>query len=183
MTSRGLFSGLLVIGLFQPASGPGAPTLARSAGPAKAAGVGEALAGGTSLRDLRGNRRPLRDFKGYSAIVLAFLGTDCPISNLYLSGLIELEKKYRSRQVLVLGVYPNDDEDLDRVAGHASDHDVPFLVLKDFGQKQADALGVTRVPAVTVLDKDFVLRYRGRIDDRYGVASRRPKATRDDLTE
>ncbi len=54
---------------------------------------------------------------------------------------------------------------------HAYDRDVPFPVLKDFGQRLADMLGVARVPAVVVLDKDFVLRYRGRIDDRYGVAA------------
>ena len=42
---------------------------------------------------------------------------------------------------------------------------------------------MTRVPTVVVLDGDFTLRYRGRIDDRYGVAARRPKATRDDLAQ
>src|SRR5205823_7017491 len=72
-------------------------------------------------------------------------------------------------------------EDLGQVAGHAHDRDVPFTVLKDFGQKLADRLGVTRVPTVVVLDAEFTLRYRGRLDDRYGTASRRDKATRDDL--
>src|SRR5262245_44987385 len=28
-----------------------------------------------------------------------------------------------------------------------------------------------------------VLRYRGRVDDRYGVSARRPRASRDDLVE
>jgi peroxiredoxin len=135
----------------------------------------------SSLRDLRGNRRPLYGFKDHCVLVLAFLGTDCPISNLYLPGLIERDKKYRSKNVQFVAVYANEHEDLDQVAMHAYDRDVPFPVLKDFGQRLADTLGVERVPAVAVLDKDFVLRYRGRIDDRYGVAARRPKATRDDL--
>jgi thiol-disulfide isomerase/thioredoxin len=136
-----------------------------------------------SLRDLRGNRRPLHSFTGYKAVVVAFLGTDCPISNLYLPGLVELEKRYRLKQVQFLAVYPNEHEDLDDIAAHTADHDVPFPVLKDVGQRLADTLGVTRVPAVVVLDGDFKLRYRGRVDDRYGVAFRREKATRDDLVE
>jgi peroxiredoxin len=147
----------------------------------KAIALGARAPNSHSLRDLRGNRRALHDFKGHAAIVLAFVGAECPVSNLYLPGLIELEKKYRSKKVQFVAVYANEPDDLDKIAAHTSDRDVPFLVVKDFGQKLADTLGVTRVPSVVVLDGDFVLRYRGRVDDRYGVSSRRPKATRDDL--
>ncbi len=162
-------------------AGAGPTEVAAAPDQTKRIGVGEAAPDGVSLRDRHGDRRPLRDFKGHRAVVVAFLGAECPASNLYLPGLIELEKKYRSRKVQFLAVYPNEREDLDRVAAHAYDRDVPFPVLKDCGQKLADGLGVSRVPAVAVLDGDFVLRYRGRVDDRYGVASRRPAATRADL--
>ena len=145
--------------------------------------LGDKAPNSNSLRDLRGNRRALHDFKGHSAVVLVFVGAECPISNLYLPGLVELEKKYRAKQVQFLAIYANEAEDLDQIASHASDRDLPFLVLKDFGQKLADSLGVTRVPSVVVLDGEFRLRYRGRIDDRYGVASRREKATRADLAQ
>ncbi len=143
--------------------------------------IGGKVSGTSALRDLRGSSRPLSSFKGHRALVLAFVGTECPISNLYLPGLIELEKKYRGQQVQFLAVYPNEQEDLDRIAAHAYDRDIPFLALKDVGQRLADRLGVQRVPTVVVLDGDLVLRYRGRVDDRYGVAFRRQKATRDDL--
>ena len=146
--------------------------------PTRAAALGDKLAGSSSLRDLRGNRRSLHGFTGHKAIVLVFLGTDCPISNLYLPGLLDLEKRYRPKQVQFLAVYPNEHEDLDQVAAHASDRDVPFPVLKDFGQRLAAQAGVTRLPAVVVLDGDFVLRYRGRIDDRYGVGVPRDQRRR-----
>src|SRR5207249_971470 len=100
---------------------------------------------------------------GNAAVVLAFVGIDCPVSNLYLPGLGELEKHYRTHKVQFLAVYPNAEDDLDQVAAHAYDHYVPFLVLKDFGQKLADNLGIARVPTVVVLDGEFVLRYRGRL--------------------
>src|SRR5207245_383326 len=64
-----------------------------------------------------------------------------------------------------------------------SDRDIPFPALKDADQRLADAVGVSRVPSVAVLDGDFTLRYRGRVDDRYGVAARKEKASRADLTE
>ena len=83
--------------------------------------------------------------------MLAFVGADCPVSNLYLPRLIELEKKYRAQQVQFLAIYPNEGEDLEQAAAHARDRDVPFPVLKDVGQRLADALGVTRVPTVMVL--------------------------------
>lgn len=145
--------------------------------------IGQKVAGQHQLRDLRGNRRALDGFDTPRAIVLAFLGADCPVSNLYLPGLIELEKTYRDKGAVFLAVYPNTADDADVVAGHSSDRDVPFLVVKDYGQKLADAVGVTRVPGVAVLDGDRVLRYRGRIDDQYGVSARRAKPTRADLRE
>jgi thiol-disulfide isomerase/thioredoxin len=151
----------------------------RPAGPAP----GARLSAGSSLRDLRGNHRSVQDFKERKALVLVFLGTECPVSNVYLAGLLALEKQYRPKEVQFLAIYPNESEDLDKIAAHAYDRDVPFPVLKDCGQQLADALGVTRVPTVAVLDGDFVLRYRGRVDDRYGVGSRREKATRDDLVQ
>src|SRR5207247_9808780 len=74
-----------------------------------------------SLLDLRGNRRPLHDFKDRKALVVAFVSADCPVSNLYLPELIDLEKKVRKQSVQFLAVYPNEAEDLDQIAGHACD--------------------------------------------------------------
>src|SRR5262245_48413276 len=149
----------------------------------KATAIDAKVANSKSLRDVRGNLRALHDFKDNKALVLVFLGAECPVSNLYLPELIELEKKYRDKSVQFLAVYPNHKDDLEAIAAHAYDRDTPFPVLKDVGAKLADALGVTRVPTVAVLDADFTLKYRGRADDRYGVSSRKVKATRTDLAE
>jgi peroxiredoxin/mono/diheme cytochrome c family protein len=173
---------IVTLGTIAAHAGPIAPLRADDK-PMSAIAVGDKLPNKSSLRDLRGNRRPLRDFKDHRALVLAFLGADCPISKLYVPALLELEKQYRSKDVQFIAIYANEHEDLDRVAVHSRDCDIPFPVLKDFGQRLAGALGVERVPAVVVLDKDFVLRYRGRIDDQYGPAFRRDKATRRDLVE
>jgi len=145
------------------------------------AAIGDQAPNTNSLRDVRGNRRPLHDFKDKKAVVLFFAGAECPVSNLYLPEVIALEKKYRDKGAQFLSVYSSENEDLDQVAGHAYDRDTPFPVLKDSGQRLAAALRVTRVPTVVVLDGEFTIRYRGRVDDRYGSSARRPKASRDDL--
>ncbi len=188
MTRLGTRGGLLLLALLIALAPPPARSEASGAEPPRTPGdkggavaLGQKLPRGGVLRDLRGNRRSLHDFKGNKALVLAFVGCDCPLSNLYLPGLIAAQKGYRGKGVQFLAVYPNEREDLDRIAAHSSDRDVPFPVLKDAGHRLADALGVTRVPAVAVLDGDFALRYRGRVDDQYGAGSRRMKPTREDL--
>jgi peroxiredoxin len=182
MTRRGWVCLSLVLAAMWAVGGRN-PFPAGAAEPARAVALGDKVPDSHSLRDLHGNRRPLQGFAGHKALVLVFLGADCPLSNLYAPGLVELEKRYRSKNVQFLAIYPNEHEDLDQVAGHASDRDVPFPVLKDFGQRLADLAGVTRVPTAVVLDDTFSLRYRGRINDRYGAATRRPAATREDLAE
>lgn len=145
--------------------------------------IGAKVANSNSLRDVRGGKRALDGFKDNKAIVLVFLGADCPVSNLYVPTLIEIEKSCRDKKVQFLAVYPNEAEDLDQVAAHSYDRDLPFLTVKDFGQRLAASVGITRVPGVAVLDSELNLRYRGRVDDRYGASIRKPKATRDDLRE
>src|SRR5437764_8297814 len=113
MTSRCVLCGLLALAQLAPA--------APAAEGVKAVAVGDKAPDVAALRDVRGNRRPLHGFKDNKALVLVFLGTECPVSNLYLPGLLALEKSYRPRGVQFLAVYPNEPEDLDRIAAHAFD--------------------------------------------------------------
>lgn len=136
-----------------------------------------------TLRDLRGNARNLHSFRNEKGVVLAFLGTSCPVSNLYVPRLLDIERQYRGAGIQWIAVYPNWSEDLDQIAQHSSDRDVPFPVVKDVGAKLAQAVGVDRVPGIVLLDREWKIRYRGRIDDQYGVSYRKPKPARNDLRE
>jgi peroxiredoxin len=132
--------------------------------PPPAIAIGEKLPPTKSLRDVRGNRRSVADFKDYRAIVLVFAGTKCAATADALAGLVGLEKPYRDKKVKFLLVYPHEPDALDAIAAHADDRDVPFLLLKDFGQKLADSVGVTRTPAVALFDGELTLRARGSVD-------------------
>jgi len=143
-------------------------------------GIGERVAPGSSLRDPLGNVHVLSDIES-EATVLAFVGTECPLASLEIPKLLRMSESYERREVNFILVYPNAPETLVEIAAHSYERNVPFLVLKDFGSELADLLGVTRTPTVCVLDEQKALRYRGRIDDQYSVASRRPKARHHDL--
>src|SRR5205807_4092946 len=134
-----------------------------------------------SLKDTKGQDVALSSFKDKKAIVVLFLGTECPINNAYLPRLAELHKEYESKSVQFLGINSNQQDDAPRVAEHARQYEIPFPVLKDDSNRVADGFGAQRTPEAFVLDGERVVRYRGRIDDQFGVGYKRSKPTRRDL--
>src|SRR5262249_15274897 len=123
------------------------------------------------------------DFKDRKAVVVVFMGTECPVNNSYMLRLKELHDEYAPRGVQFLGINSNTQDPVDKVTEHAKKHGLPFPVLKDADQAVADLFKAERTPEVFVLDSQGVICYRGRIDDQYGVGYQRPKPTRRDLIE
>lgn len=124
-----------------------------------------------------------RDGGEAKAVVVVFLGTQCPVNNLYMPKLIELHKKYHPRQVLFIGINSNAQDDSAAITRHAKEYGLPFVVLKDEGSKLADRFAAARTPEVFVLDALRTVRYRGRIDNRYDKGVQRAQATTHDLVE
>jgi hypothetical protein len=124
-----------------------------------------------------------RDGRGAKAVVVLFLGTQCPVNNLYLPVLADLHRKYGPRGVLFVGINSNAQDDADAVARHAREFRLPFPVLRDEGAKVADRFAAARTPEAFVLDGTRTVRYRGRIDDRYDKGTQRARATRHDLAD
>ncbi len=117
------------------------------------------------------------------AVVVLFLGTQCPVNNLYLPALATMQKKYAGQGVLFIGINSNAQDNRAAVAKHAKQFELPFVVLKDEGAKLADRFAAARTPEAFVLDGTRTVRYRGRIDDRYDKGVQRPQPTRHDLVE
>jgi peroxiredoxin len=122
-----------------------------------------------SVQNYRGKSHSLSDYASSKVVVLAFLGTECPLAKLYAPRLASLNSELKSRGVTFLGVNSNRQDSLTEVASHARRHGIEFPVLKDAGNRLADAIGVTRTPEIVVLDEERTVRYHGRIDDQYGV--------------
>jgi len=136
-----------------------------------------------ALADVSGKHRTLGEFKNKKAIVVVFVGTECPIANLYFPTLAEMQKRYAERGAQFLAINSNDQDSLADVVEHARERKLPFPVIKDAGQQVADAFGARRTPEVFLLDGNRTIRYRGRIDDQYGYTYRRAAPTRTELKD
>ena len=134
-----------------------------------------------TLKDFRGKSHSLDDFQEHKLVVCVFLGTECPLAKLYGPMLSQLEKDYKELGVAVVGVNSNQQDSITEIGGYARRHGIEFPILKDLSNRLADQLKVTRTPEVVVWDQELTIRYRGRIDDRYGVGYIRNEATRNDL--
>jgi thiol-disulfide isomerase/thioredoxin len=94
--------------------------------------------------------------------VLAFTNATCPLCRKYAPVLARLEKDYASRGVAFVFVNPTQKD---------KPGDVPFAgrYLLDTQGKLRAALGATSTTEVFVLDQRRTLRYRGAVDDQYGL--------------
>ncbi len=137
-----------------------------------------------TLHDAAGQARSLYDLQDKKAIVVVFLSFECPVSTSYSSLLAELAKTYRDKQVAFVAVDSSDDGDAAHVAKQAAEYKLPFPVFKDENFRAAEAFKADTAPSVFVLDRNFVLRYRGRIDNGYYARLKKNgRVTRHDLRQ
>lgn len=136
---------------------------------------------GFKLRDFRGAWHALDDFKESRLVVVAFLGTECPLVTLYGGRLAELATEMASKGVTFLGINSNQQDSITEIDHFVRRFDITFPMLKDVGNVVADLFGAIRTPEVFVLDQERVVRYWGRVDDQYGIGFARAEPTRKDL--
>lgn len=137
--------------------------------------------GDFTLRDPRGVEHSLSELKDSPLVVVAFVGTECPLANLYIPRLLELAARYAPQGVGFLAINSNSQDSNSEVGEHARHYAISFPTLKDPTHAVADQFSALRTPEVFVLDRERRIRYRGRIDDQYGVGFQRPGPTRPDL--
>jgi peroxiredoxin len=136
-----------------------------------------------TILDADGQPLSFYGYRDKKALVVVFIGNDCPIANLYFATLADLDRKYTDKGVKFLAINSNDQDALPAVVAHARERKVPFPVLKDREHQAADTLGARRTPEAFLLDSDHIIRYRGRIDDQYGYTYRRPVPTKTELKD
>jgi peroxiredoxin len=162
---------------------PGSPDTLR-AGPAPVTDKLNKKIDNVTLQDAAGKAHSLSDLQGQKAVVVVFLSFECPVSNSYAATLAELHRDFGGLGVTFVGVNPGDDLDAAAVAAKAKEFGLPFPVFKDPRRAAVDALKAVTVPEAFVLDHNFVLRYRGRIDDAYSARLRRnPQVSSHDLRQ
>jgi peroxiredoxin len=144
----------------------GAPLSARAGNERAADRVGATIPP-ISLSNSTGKPVDFETLRGKNATIVVFLSFECPICNNYVQTLGEMFQAYRSKGATVVGVVVGDDESAADVARQAKERQIAFPVLRDEKHAAADAFGAAITPEAFLLDDKGVVRYRGRIDNRF----------------
>jgi len=132
--------------------------------------------------DVLGEKYTLPGPDDCKAVVLIFIGHDCPISNGYTPEIVRICKDYMPKGVAICVVYA--DADLSRVEArkHAKEYGFCCPAVLDPQMTLARRVGATVKPEAAVLSPHGELRYLGRIDNRYAdFGIRREQVTSHDL--
>ncbi len=139
-----------------------------------------------SLPDFHGKVHALNDYQG-KWVVVAFVGTECPLAKSYGPRLRDLAAEFEKQGVAFLGIDANQQDSLTEIGAYARAYGFAFPLLKDNHNEIADRFGAVRTPEVFLLDQNHVVRYWGRVDDQYGFKTGagyvKPKLTQRNLAD
>lgn len=125
----------------------------------------------------------LYGFVGKKALVLVFMGVDCPVGNLYVPRLVELNEKYKDKGVVFVGINSNKSEMVEKIADHAKAMKINFPVLRDKDNLVADMLQAQRTNEVLILNRFAFVQYRGAIDNQYTQTAKKDNPTENYLVD
>ena len=133
-----------------------------------------------SLKGVDGKTYSLASFAKYKILVIVFTCNHCPTAQAYEDRIIKLTNDYRSKNVGIVAINPNDPSAIrldelgytdmsDTYAEmklRAAQKKFNFPYLYDGAtQSTAKAYGPVATPHVFIFDSERKLRYEGRIDD------------------
>lgn len=164
--------------LLDPGEADADVTVVRDLGRPRAHGVGLSVGDveldGTTLRDLAS-----RD--GTEALVVVMRDAGCPLCKKGRPALERLVAEQRERGVRFVFVYPGPHQGDDDVRDDLDLPDVHVVLDPDFAV--AAALGARTTTETLVVDRAGTLRFRGAVDDQYGIGFTRPSASRRPLAD
>jgi peroxiredoxin len=129
------------------------------------------------LQDLAGSPVSFSQLRGATTVV-AFIATNCPISNAFNDRMTALYNDYSQKGVKFVFVNSNANESASEVASHRKSAGFPFPVYKDPTNKVADRFGAMATPETYVIDSTGTVRYHGYIEDSTNEARVKSRALR-----
>ena len=124
--------------------------------PAVAAADGEKAAD-FMLTDVAGKSHSLSALKDKKAVVLVFMGIECPRSVAAEPRLDDMARKH-SEKVAFLAIDSNWNESVKEIAAHCVQRDFKVPFLKDEGGKVATLYKIDVQPTAVLLDADLKVR-------------------------
>lgn len=102
-----------------------------------------------------------------TAVVLVFMGIECPVVRQYVPRLNELFHEHESRGVRFLAVFSNAGDHVAAIARYSEQSELAFPVYLDREHRLADQLGVEMMSEVVVLNHSLEKVYQGAIDNQF----------------
>jgi len=127
-----------------------------------------------SLKNVDNAMISLSDYKNKKGLIIIFTCNHCPFAKAYEDRIIMLHKNNEANYP-VLAINPNNPElepedGFEEMKNRATEKGFPFKYLMDEKQEIFPKFGATKTPEVFLLkieDGEFILRYKGTIDDNY----------------
>jgi len=126
------------------------------------------------LRDLDGKELKFKDLRG-KVVMIHFWSTLCPYEGAANPKFVELEKRWKEKDAVILAVNanvteigptpPEEKPGYADVREHMKKKELSFPVYADHGNKLADLFQAKSTPHCFVLDKKGVITYAGALDD------------------
>lgn len=143
-----------------------------------------------SLPGVDGKTYSMASFKDKRILVVFFSCNHCPYVQAWESRFVAVQRDYAAKGVQLVAINSNDidnypEDDFAHMQARAKEQGFNFPYLYDATQEVAEAYGPVATPDFYVLDKDRVVRYRGRLDDSHkdpkAVTRQYLRAALDDL--
>ncbi len=119
--------------------------------------------------DTPGARVKLSDFRNKKNVVLVWMSYTCPVTRQYEERLGKLAQAYggAGSDTAFVAVHANSPETNARIRRYAQDKNFAGPVLDDKAKVpgMTEYFGVRATPTVVIVDKQGVLRFKGRIDN------------------
>ena len=128
------------------------------------------------FRDIEGERGRLADMLDEGgAVVIIMRDVDCPVAKRYGPELARLEREYGERGVRFLYLNANPQTDEAAAREEMERYGLTGRYVRDPEGRLAGRLGARTTTEVFVVDAAMTLRYRGAIDDQYGITFTKPE--------
>ena len=144
---------------------------------AKEAGVGRQVPD-MPVHGIDGRDHSLHQANGERGTVVVVRDPECPVSRSYGPRIAQLARQYTQEGFGFLFIYPSETLSGDQRSKDRTTLGAQGIFVDRGSFAVADALGVKSTGDVFVLDADYRIRYRGAVDDQYGLGYTRDIATR-----
>ena len=121
------------------------------------------------VRSIGGRSHRLHQAPGRRGTVIVVRDPGCPVSQRYRPRISALARQFGEHGFEFAFIYPNDELSNQERAEDARQLAIPGVYVDRGSFALAETLGVKSTGDVFVLDSEYRLRYRGAVDDQYGL--------------